>query len=107
MLQGFVQNVSSLFQMYICKCSDLDVVYVSHMLQAYIPNISVLYCSKYFHVASCKSLFGSCIYYNGYTRMLQVYVSNVLAVFRSMLQLFYLDVAYAVVAIHICCKVCF
>jgi hypothetical protein len=39
MLQAFIQNVSSLFQTYVCKCFDLDVVYVSHMLQEYVPNV--------------------------------------------------------------------
>jgi hypothetical protein len=51
-----------------CKCSFkmfylflsifyLDVAYVSHMLQDYVPIISVtlvLCCNKCFHVASCK-----------------------------------------------------
>ena len=90
-----------LFQTYVCKRFDLDVAYVSHMLQEYIPNVSVLCYSKCFHVVSCKCLSGRCICCNGYTRMLQMYVS---AVFISMLQVFYLDIAYVVVAIHICCK---
>jgi hypothetical protein len=40
-------------------------------------------------------------------RMLQwlyMYVSNVSAVFKRMLQMFYLNVAYVAVVIHICCK---
>jgi hypothetical protein len=35
--------------------------------------------------------------------MLQVYVSNISTVFRSMLQVFYLDVTYVALAINICC----
>jgi hypothetical protein len=36
--------------------------------------------------------------------MFEVYILNILVVFRSILQVFYLDFAYVVVAIHICCK---
>jgi hypothetical protein len=39
--------------------------------------------------------------------MLQVYVSNVLAVFKRMLQVIYLGVAYVVLAIHVHCKCMF
>jgi hypothetical protein len=63
-------------------------------------NVSVLCCSKCFHVASCKYLSGSCIYCNDNTCMLQLCVLNVSVVFRSMLQVFYLDVACVAVAIH-------
>jgi hypothetical protein len=48
-----------------------------------------------------------CICCSDYTRMLQVYVPNdskCFSCFRRMLQVFYLDVAYVLVAIHICCK---
>jgi hypothetical protein len=51
------------------------------------------------HVASvscgcCKSRSGYCICCNGYTRMLQMSVPNGSAVFRRMLHMFYLGVAY-------------
>jgi hypothetical protein len=49
----------------------------------------------------CKSRSGCCIRCNGYTRMLQVSIPNVSSVFRRMLQVFFLDVAYVS---HICCK---
>jgi hypothetical protein len=39
--------------------------------------------------------------------MLQVYILNNLAVFKRMLQVFYLDVAYVALAIHVCCKCMF
>jgi hypothetical protein len=39
-----------------------------------------------------------------YTYVASVYVS---AIFKSMLQVFYLDIAYVTVAIHICCKCMF
>jgi hypothetical protein len=114
MLQVFQLNVASLYSKCFVSVSDvcLQVFWSGCCICfTYVARVcskcSVLYCSKCFHVASCKYLFRSCIYCNGYTRMLQVYVSNVLVVFRSMLQLFYLDVTYAAVAIHICCKVCF
>jgi hypothetical protein len=72
------------------------------MLQEYVLNVLVLCCSKCFHVANCKCLSRSCICCTGYIRMFEVYVSNILAVFRSMLQVFYLDFAYTAVVIHIC-----
>jgi hypothetical protein len=52
-----------------------DVAYVSHMLQEYAPMISavsVLYCSKRFHVASVLSRCYIC-----FTHMFQVYILNV------------------------------
>jgi hypothetical protein len=64
------------------------------MLKVYVSN--VLGVSNV-----CCVLSGCCICCICYTRMLQVYVSNVLFVFRCMLQVFYLDVAYVVVPIHI------
>jgi hypothetical protein len=73
------------------------------MLQEYVRNVPVLYCSKCFHVANCKCLSGSCICCTSYIRMSEVYVSNMLAVFRSTLQVFYLNFAYVAMAVHICC----
>jgi hypothetical protein len=52
MLQVFVQIVSSVFKRFY-----LDVAYVSHMLQEYVPMVSVvsvLCCSKCYHVACCN-----------------------------------------------------
>ena len=46
-------------------------------------------------------LFGCCICCIGYTCMLQVYVSNVSAGLKHMLQVFYLNVAYVAVPIHV------
>jgi hypothetical protein len=71
MLQVFQMNVASvsskclyLFQTYVCKRFDLHVAYVSHIC--------------------CKSMF----------QIFQSYAAaNVSAVFRSMLQVFYLVVA--------------
>jgi hypothetical protein len=48
------KNVSFVFRRMFASVSDLDVAYVSHMLQEYVPMIlvvSVLCCSKCFHVA--------------------------------------------------------
>jgi hypothetical protein len=74
------------------------------MLQEYVTNVSyvkLLCCSKYFHVASCKRFIWI-------LKWLYTYVASVCSkcfnCFRLMLQVFYLDVAYVTVAIHICCK---
>jgi hypothetical protein len=94
-----------MFQTYVCKCFDLDVAYVSHtcctsifqMFQSYVvTSVSML------QIISVLSR--SCICCNGYAHMLQVYVSTV---FKSMLQVFYLNIAYVVVTIHICYKCMF
>ena len=45
-----------------------------------------------------------CICCTSYTRMLQVYISNILAVSNICCECVCLDVAYVAVAIHICCK---
>jgi hypothetical protein len=48
------KNVLFIFRRMFASVSDLDVAYVSHMLQECVPMISVvsvLCCSKYFHVA--------------------------------------------------------
>jgi hypothetical protein len=55
----------------------------THVLQQYVPNVlvvSVLYCSKWFHIASCN--FGC---FTCFTHMLQMHVSNVSSIFRCML----------------------
>jgi hypothetical protein len=58
------------------------------------------------HVASILS--GCYICCTGYTRMLQVYVFKCFNCFKHMLQVFYLDVAFVVVAIHVyVVSVCF
>jgi hypothetical protein len=70
------KNVSFVFRRMFASVSDLDVAYVSHMLQEYVPMIlvvSVLCCSKCFHVAVVLSRCCIC-----YTHMFQVYVPNVL-----------------------------
>jgi hypothetical protein len=51
-----------------------------------------------------QNLIWCCICCNGYTRMFQMYVSNVSAISYVYCKCFYLDVAYVTVAIHICCK---
>ena len=76
----------------------LDVAYVSHMLQEYVPMIStvlVLCCSKCFHVANCKrfiwmlhmfytyvsSVYSKC--FICFRRMLHSSVSSFRVVFRE------------------------
>jgi hypothetical protein len=38
MLQAFIKNVSSVLDV-CCKLFDPDILYVSHMLQEYVPNV--------------------------------------------------------------------
>ena len=47
------------------------------------------------------------VYCNVYTHMLQVYVLNVSTLFKCMLQVVYLDVAYVALAIQVHCKCMF
>jgi hypothetical protein len=70
------------------KHFDVDVAYVTLIFQEYVPNVLVLYYRKCFHVTSVLSL--SCIYCKC---MFQIF-------FESMLQVFYLNVAYIAMAIH-------
>ena len=115
----FIWMLQALSKCFICCRRNLAsvLIWMLHMLQEYVSNDSVLRCRMCFHVTSCKCLSRSCIccnHYriqllcrvpqaldkgrytlgNGYTHMLQVYISNVSAVFKSMLQVFYLNIAY-------------
>jgi len=103
MLQAFAQNVSSILRM-CCKRFDLDVAYVfTHILQ----------CSKMFHLFQssvaasifmlqvASVLYGCCICFHTYIASV---CSKCVTCFRRVLQVFYLDVAYVVVVIHIYCK---
>jgi hypothetical protein len=80
-------NVTSIYlKCFICFRRIFASVLISilHMFHTYdVPNVSVLYCSKCFHVASCKCLSESYICCNGYTRMLQAYVLNVSTIFQK------------------------
>jgi len=110
MLQEYVPNVSFIFSLMLqqvfscCKLQVfyVDVVYVANelfqmfqMLQTYVACV----------------LSGCCIYF---TRMLQVFHSDVSYVLTHTLQVFHLDVAYILQWLHtcfprvsnICCK-CF
>jgi hypothetical protein len=64
-------------------------------------------CVAYVSSGCCKNRSGITFFCNGYTHVLQVHVSNVLAVFKRMLQVLHLDIAYIAVAIHVCCKCVF
>jgi hypothetical protein len=70
-LQVFQMHVASVclkclicFQTYVAIVFDLDVAYVSHICCNYmfqnVLAVSVLRCSKWFHVASCKYYFFGC-----------------------------------------------
>jgi hypothetical protein len=65
-----------------CKRFNLDVAYALHICCKSMFQMFHLFhflcCSKCFHVASI--LFGCCICCGGYTRMLQVYVPNIIAI---------------------------
>jgi hypothetical protein len=71
------------------------------MFQRYVVSISY---------GCCKSRSECCIYCNSYTRMLQTSVPNVSSVFRCMLQVFFLDVAYVphkyVASVLSRCRIC-
>jgi hypothetical protein len=80
-LRAFVQNVSSisrcLLQYFLSRCC----ICFTHMLRRYISNVStvsILCCSKWFHVASCKSGRFMC-----FIHMLQVRVLKVLSTFQT------------------------
>ena len=64
-----------------------------------------------FSSGCCKSKSGYCICFYGYTHKFQKHVSSVSSVFRRMLQVFYLDVAYVTndYVANVCseCFVCF
>ena len=67
--------------MYVAIIFYLDVTYVSQIcVQLYVSNVSVLCCSKWFHIASYKSTCFVC-----FTHMLQVHVPNVSSAFGRML----------------------
>jgi hypothetical protein len=97
--------------------------------KAYVPDVSsasYVCCRKCFHVASvswvgacsprrrgqslcarygcCKSRSGCHICCNGYIRMLQVSIHNVLFTLDICWKCFYLDFAYITVVVHIRCK---
>jgi hypothetical protein len=90
MLQVFQSHIVSvlfkmfhLFSMYV----KIFFIWMLHMFYTYVatifPNasvISILCCSKWFYIASCKSGYFMC-----FTHMLQVYVLNVLSIFRRIL----------------------
>ena len=95
MLHVFHLDVASVVSSGCCICC----ICYTRMLQVY-----VLKCFICFRRMLQVFLSVYCIYCNGYTRMLQVYVSNVSAISNVCCKMFYLDVAYVVVAIHICCK---
>jgi hypothetical protein len=72
------QNVSVVSNIY-CKCFYLDVVYVALAIHVCCKCMFQIF--QLFSNVRCKCvLSGCCICCTGYTRMLQVYVSNVSAV---------------------------
>jgi hypothetical protein len=91
MLQVFRRHVARVcskcfisFQTYVCKSFLFGCCIVSHMLQEYVPmvsTVSVLCCSKCFHVASVLSGCFIC-----FTHMFQMYVPC-FNCFRRMLHL--------------------
>jgi hypothetical protein len=88
MLQVFQRYIAIVCsKCFICFHTYVAIVliWMSHMLQLYVPNVSVasvLCCSKWFHVTSCKYF----LCFMCFTHMLQEHVSSV---FSLMLQVFY------------------
>jgi hypothetical protein len=103
-----------ILQVFLSECCICYGGY-THMLQAYVSNVSPVLdicCNKCFMLqvfslagtgSGCMQsvLSGCCICCNCYTHM---FASVCFNCFKRMLQVFYLDVTYVVVAIHICCK---
>ena len=54
MLQVFIQNISSVFRRMFASVFALDVAYVSHMLQEYVPMVSVVSILCCCSVSCCK-----------------------------------------------------
>ena len=84
-----------------CK-SRSDVAYVAMTI-----NLCYKCMFQLFQTYVTSVLSGYCICCTGYTRTLQVYVFKCFSCFKCMLQVFYLDVAYVALAIHVCCKCMF
>jgi hypothetical protein len=103
----FFFKMFHLFQTYVCKCFDLDVAYISHICCKSVSQMFHLFLS--YIVASVFMFQVVSVYQKVHMlQWLYMYVASIcfkyFRYFKSMLQVFYLDIAYVVVAIHICCK---
>jgi hypothetical protein len=87
-------EIFHLFQTYVCKRFDLDVTYVSHIRCKSMFEMFHPYAAGSVFMLQVVSVYLEVTYVAMVIYMLQVYISNVSAVFKSMLQVFYLDVAY-------------
>ena len=83
-------------------CFHLDAAYVAEAIPVCCKCMFQMFHLFQTYIASVLSR--CCIYCNGYTRMLQVYVSNVSALSNVCCKCFYLDVAYVAMPIHKYCK---
>jgi hypothetical protein len=88
--------------MFYLDIAKLDLVL--HMLQCLYTYVAIV-CFGCFQTYVASGLSGCCICCTGYTRTLQVYV-QMFSYFKYMLQVFYLNIAYVAVDIHVCC-ICF
>jgi hypothetical protein len=85
MLQVFYLNVAKVYR----GCSMCCGGY-TRILQAYVLSVSTIldgYCNCFIWMLQSRS--GCSMFYNGFTCILQIYVSNVLFVFKHMLQVFF------------------
>jgi hypothetical protein len=106
-----LQHMFHAFQMYVVFFY-LDVAKVDlvlHILQClYIYVACVCFkCFSSFQTYVASGLSGYCICYPCYLHTLQMYVFKYFSCFKHMLQVFYLNVAYVVLAIHVSCKCMF
>jgi hypothetical protein len=80
----------------------LDVLYVVMAI-----HVCCKCMFEIFHLFICtlqSVLFGCCIYFSGYTYMLQASIQNVSSVLDVYCKCVYLDFEYVAVAINPCCK---
>jgi hypothetical protein len=117
-LHVYILSVSDVSKV-CCNCFHMDVSKVDRNVAhvAYVTSVSDECCKRLFKMFYLFQLYvarSRC--FICFTHMLQKYVPNISSVFSLMLQqlfsycklqVFYLNIAYVVVTIHVCCKCMF
>jgi hypothetical protein len=118
MLYAYVSNILDVSKV-CCNCFHMDVLKVDQNVAhvAYVTSVSDKCCKRLFKMFYLFQIYvarSGC--FICFTHTLQKYIPNVSSVFSLMLQqlfsccklqVFYLNIAYVTVAIHICCKCMF
>ena len=84
------------------------MLHMLHVFQRYVVSVLEICCKRLFkmfnlfHTYVASVLSRCCICFNGYTHMLQASIQNISSVSDVCCKRFHLDVAYVLVAIHIC-----